>query len=547
MRSGPLSLRARAHLGNTRALCWHAASGNTVPTMAPSPWLVGLLFGAGALLGAACTNLQDPQESDSESDSSVDCPIGSVNCRCTNAGTCDPGLVCASDTCTPGSDETGEESSSTSDSPTTDIMTSESSSGSLDECDPEGDGAVDPACGAGTPYCLDGACVDCGGISCAAVSPNLPMCDADTGLCAACDCDEANPVCDAVEHTCSKCSEHDQCPGSACDMWSGACFPLAGALWVDGAGSCDDAASGGEDDPLCTLGEAFTRVQATSDVAHAIRVRPAIYSVPTPLSVPGGGKVALVHATGGDGVVLAAEAQALTVAADASLLVDAIEIRDAGGDGVACAAGHLWLDRLNIAGAGGHGILADKCDLVLRRSVLTGNFTCGASVNVADAHIENSYISKNGNVDGFGGVYLMGGASLDALYTSFIDNYATPGVPLSVACDVDDDPAIESVDVRNSVAINQGTNTLCPGAMVQTTGWSTADAGASNLAILYAELAMYLTEDPNVAGVYRAIEGTELDQLATWVDGDPNVDFDGDPRPNGDNSPDFAGADRVSR
>jgi hypothetical protein len=517
--------------------------------MAPSPWLVGLLFGAGALFGAACTGLPNP-DIDSESDSSVDCPIGSLNCRCTNAGTCDPGLVCASETCTPGSDETGEPTS-TGDASMTEIETSESSSSSEPaECDPGGDGSPDPACDEVNPYCLAGACVDCGDIVCADVSPTLPKCDADTGLCAACDCDDSAPVCDAETHTCSKCIDHGQCPDSACDLWTGACLPVAGALWVDGDGVCDDAASGGEDDPLCSLGEAFARVNEEPEVPHAIRVRPADYDVDDVLRVPSGGLVALVHATGGDGVrIVAPSSQALAVDAG-SLLVDGLEITGAGSDGLTCAGGKLWLDRLSVSGAAGHGVYSDDCPVRLRRSVLTNNVRSGVTVAIADASIENSYISKNGNSDdGGGGVYLTGGASLTAVYVTLIDNLGFAGVPWSVACDEDADPAIEVVDVRNSVAINLGTKTLCSGATVATTAWSTTEeeVGASNLLITYGQLAEYLTEDAGFAGVYRAIEGTELDHLAKWVDGDPDIDFDGDPRPSGDNSPDFAGADRVSR
>lgn len=487
-------------------------------------------------------------ETDSESDSGGDCPIGSLNCRCTNAGTCDPGLVCASETCTPGSDETGEPTTSTGDTSVTEIETSESSSSEPSQCDPGGDGSPDPACDEAHPYCLAGACFDCGGIVCADVSPALPVCDADSGLCAACDCDDSTPVCDAASHTCSKCTDHGQCPDSACDLWTGACLPITGALWVDRDGVCDDAASGAEDDPLCSLGEAFARVNEAPEVPHAIRVRPADYDVDDVLHVPMGALVALVHATGGDGVRLVApSSEALTVDAEGSLLVDGIEITGPGADGLACAGGRMWLDRLSVSGAAGHGVYSDDCSVKLRRGVLTSNVRSGVSVAVADVSIENTYISKNGNIDdGGGGINLAGGASLKAVYVTLIDNLAVAGVPYSVACNVDD-PAIEEVRVRNSVAINLGTNTMCPGATVETTAWSAMEAGVSNLVITYQQLADYLTEDAGVAGVYRAIEGTELDQLAKWVDGDPKIDFDGDPRPSGDNSPDFAGADRIRR
>jgi len=98
------------------------------------------------------------------------------------------------------------------------------------------------------------------------------------------------------------------------------------------------------------------------------------------------------------------------------------------------------------------------------------------------------------------------------------------------------------------VAMNQGENTLCTGSLVATTAWTTADAqGASNLAVNFKDLGSYLADDAKIVGVYRAIPGSKLDDLAMWQDGDPRIDFDGDPRPSGDMSPDFAGADRAAR
>ncbi|MBL9107022.1 MAG: hypothetical protein JNL82_39340 [Myxococcales bacterium] len=522
--------------------------------MASSSWFAFLLFGAGALLGAACTGpLPGDEGTASESGGETGCPIGSLNCLCTDGNACDEGLVCASNRCVPDETATGETgSSSTGVDPTTSSDVGETTAAS--ECDPGGGGSVDPACPSGQPYCLAGECVDCSGIECAAVSPGEPVCNQNSGLCDVCACDDANPVCDPEAHTCGKCTAHDQCSGSACDLWTGACMPVAAALWVDMAGACDDAAAGTPDAPLCTLGAAFTRVQAAPGEGHAIRVRAGAYEIDASLAIPEDGLVAVVHATGGDDdppVTLAAVAgsRAFEVATGGALLLDGIGVTSGGSDALSCSAGKLWLDRLSVSGVTGHGIATVDCDVKLRRSVLTGNTLSGAYVSSGAIHIENSYISSNGNTgDGAGGVYLTSGAALEAVYTSFIDNLAVAGSPFSVACNEDGDPAIESVFVRNSVAINKGNSTLCDGSTIQRTGWTAKDGmpGMDNISITFPEMPMYLTPDPQLPGVYRAIEGTALDQLATWEAGDPEIDFDGDPRPSGENSPDFAGADRVS-
>jgi hypothetical protein len=191
-------------------------------------------------------------------------------------------------------------------------------------------------------------------------------------------------------------------------------------------------------------------------------------------------------------------------------------------------------------------VTSEACTVTLRRSVLVGNKTAGLQIVGGTLRVENSFISSNGNfeVPG-GGVYLGDGASLDAVYTTFVDNIAAAGNPFSVACDAD--AAKETVTLRNSIAINKGTNTLCDGASVATTAWTTPAPQASNIAVDFANLGMYLAADANIVGVYRAIPGSQLDDLAMWQDGDPRVDFDGDARPSGDKSPDFAGADRAAQ
>jgi hypothetical protein len=110
-----------------------------------------------------------------------------------------------------------------------------------------------------------------------------------------------------------------------------------------------------------------------------------------------------------------------------------------------------------------------------------------------------------------------------------------------------DDGAKEKVTVRNSLAINLGSNTLCEGATVEHTGWSTDMVTGENMIIALADLDAYLTADGSMPGVYRVAPGTGLETLGAWEQGDPVIDFDGDVRPASDNAPDFAGADRVAR
>jgi hypothetical protein len=513
--------------------------------MARTIRLLGLLFAAGVSLGA-CTDVPMGEETSTTDSTGVACEVGQVGCRCTAGGTCDAGLLCASKTCVEPDPGTSTTEVTTSIDPTTTDATTGGA-----ECNLAGNGGNDPACMAASPdrpYCVKGDCVDCTGISCEEVSPSLPMCDPDTGKCAACLCDDSAPVCDPVAHTCGACTAHDECPDSACNLWTGGCIAAADTLWVIGSG-CDDAGEGTEDDPLCTLKTAFQRVGAAPAGEYAVRVHPGMYAVDNPLRAPADHVVALVQAGGGADIgveIVATESPAIAVDADGKLLVDGVRLSDGGSDGLSCTSGEAWLDRLTVEASAGRGISADECDIKLRRGVLVANTIAGAELRGGSLRLENSFITANGNSqNGGGGVYLALGASVDAVYTTWVVNLGQAGTPFAVACD--EDVAKETVTVRNSVAINKGLNTLCEGATVKNTAWSNDPPGSGNISVDFSMLELYLTPDMSLAGVYRAIAGTTIDQLAMWQIGDPAIDFDGDARPDGANSPDFAGADRVAR
>lgn len=511
--------------------------------MARSTWLIGLLLASGFTLGVACTGPYTADTETTATETTGGCPVGSLNCPCTPGGSCDVGLACGAVGCVKLDEDPTTSGTTAPEDPTT---TSGTTAGP--ECDVDGAGGVDPACPDGRRYCLEGSCVACGGIDCAQLSPSLPLCDPASGDCVSCLCDDAAPVCDPMAHTCSKCDAHSQCSASACDLWTGACMPADATLWV-GGGGCDDAGPGSAASPLCTLSEAFARVQDGAAASVAIRVQPGSYAVQNPLRAPTGKLVALVHATGGadDAAVevAATDSPAIGVDPQGKLLLDAIHLKG-GSDGLSCKQGEAWLDRLTISGAAARGLAAETCTLKLRRGVLVGNKLTGAELKGGAVTLENSFITGNGNMQtGSGGVYLAAGAKLEAVYTTWVDNQAAAGTQYSVACD--EDPDKETVKLRNSVAINKGLNTLCEGASVANTAWSTDAPEGSNIAVLFAELAEYLQADVAVTGVYRAIPGSALNDLAMWQDGDPAIDFDGDARPSGNNSPDFAGADRAAR
>src|SRR5690606_41968763 len=54
---------------------------------------------------------------------------------------------------------------------------------------------------------------------------------------------------------CVACTEHAQCPETACRVTTGACFPASNRVWVDASADCD-AGNGSETNPYCEVTDA---------------------------------------------------------------------------------------------------------------------------------------------------------------------------------------------------------------------------------------------------------------------------------------------------
>jgi len=418
-----------------------------------SPAHLASWLGFGVFLGVACTGPSGTTTDGTDATTeSPDCAIGSVGCQCTPGGTCDGALVCASKICVP-----LDETTSTSDTDTSEPTTA---SDTVGECGPTNEQESE-MCGGAEPYCSKkGECVSCSGItSCAAIDPGKPACDADTGYCVACTandasgCTDTTPICDPEANTCHACTRHDECSAGACDIATGACFPEADALWVDGAGDCEDGGSGGADEPLCTIGEALSRVSAGAP--RAILVRAAVYD--ETLVVPASGVVAILRVGSGDVAITGAGDETLAIGAQARVYLDGLEIRGNDlGSGVGCEDAELWVDRSLIRQHQISGISAVGCEVRVRAAALTKNLGEGLFASGGEVRIENTFITENGdklNADNpRGGVALAAGAKATLVYATLVGNNAYTGGGLSVECDPD--AGEESVDLRNSIAFN---------------------------------------------------------------------------------------------
>lgn len=511
-----------------------------------APWL-----GLGVALGAACpgpsATTTDPSGSDTDTGG---CPIGSMGCPCTSGGTCDGSLVCASKVCI-SPDDTTTDTGMTTDPATTGSGTSHTTM--VGECTPA-DEKENGACPPAEPYCSSkGECVACTGLSsCAAADPSTPACDAGTGLCVECTaedatgCGGATPVCESATNTCRACVEHAECTGSACDIAEGACFPVADALWVDGAGDCDDGGPGSEAAPLCTISAALARVSAQTP--RAILVRGGAYD--DPLAVPANSQVAIVRAGPAAVTITGVDDESLRVDAGARVYLDGLELAgNTAGSGVGCKNAELWVDRTLVRQQNTSGVAAEDCSLRLRAAVLTKNIGEGLFMAGGQARIENSFITDNGDKNlaptPRGGIALAGGAEVEIVYSTLYGNSAYIGAGYSIDCDPD--PAAEKATVRNSIVFNfTGYSTFnCEGAEEVTRSAFSAASDApddDNVGVTTAENTMLMAAEPAAPGVYRPKKGTKLDAVALHEVGDPERDFEGDPRPTAESS--FPGADQ---
>ncbi|HEY8376945.1 MAG TPA: right-handed parallel beta-helix repeat-containing protein, partial [Nannocystis sp.] len=310
-----------------------------------------------------------------------------------------------------------------------------------------------------------------------------------------------------------------------------------------------DTAPGTQAAPLCTISQALGRVSAVTPRAILVRGI-AGGSYPELLAVPANSRVAILR-VGATPVVLAGGGdQSLRIDAGARVYLDGLEVAgNTQGHGVRCTDAELWVDRSLVRAQVESGLAAEDCTLRLRSTVLTKNAREGLYLVGGEARVENSFISDNGDMNiadsPRGGIALAGGARIELIYSTLYGNSAFIGSGWSIDCDPD--PAPETVEMRNSIAFNAtGYSTFGCGGVedVSRSAFSalTDDPNDDNIGVTTEEQSMLMIAEPDELGVYRPKPGSKLDTVALYGMGDPDLDFEGDPRPTED--PSFPGADQ---
>lgn len=368
-------------------------------------------------------------------------------------------------------------------------------------------------------FCIEGTCQPCTAADdphglCMEADPMLPACDPDTGVCAACvpsHCTGSTPFCDA-QQGCQPCTEHAQCPDSACHLLG------------EDQGGCFDEADVVEISDLTELENELTTLTVGSDGVFILQ--PDTYTVSGGLTFEG--EIALL---GTEGVVFTGGAtNNFIVAADSYLYTSQLTIENGPYRAINGSGAGLWLDDTDISGYS-VGVLSDS-EVHLRRSRVTGGNSDGdAAVYMSAGNLvaENSALGPGA----FVGLY-VDAAEVDLRYVTIAGN-----------TDSMDCTSNTSGIVRNSIVSGVGGYSITSQCMYNMTWVDNAIDDIDGGTNIGGYVAAWFV-DP-AAGDFHLTQTGEADigNIADWDEGDPPLDIDGDPRPM-DNSGSFPGLDEPA-
>ncbi|MBX7083427.1 MAG: hypothetical protein K1X88_29740 [Nannocystaceae bacterium] len=369
----------------------------------------------------------------------------------------------------------------------------------------DSDECTDPS----APVCVNDNCVPCtSDEQCEAKDAAAPACRTEVGdgmgQCVQCTaanplaCDGDTPVCDDAAGGCVGCSFHEQCPDSACEIATGACFDTACVQEVD--------ADGGQD---------FTTIESAISDGCVVIVHERNGDVPynENLNIDGI-SVALIAADGEQPRLTGTGGNpSLTVSGSGVAYVQGLNIRQNDVEGVFVDGGSVYLDRSAIVSNIGGGI------------ALTGG---------AYALVRNCFVG--GSVNDVAAIDSVG-STADIIYTTLAA--ASFGAGAALQCD-----GGSSITVRNSLAVMLGSDDeiKCAGADISYSATET-NLGGTNTALGDMNTNWFTAFGAGDLSLNQANVPAAVLTAAQWQSGDPSVDIDGDARPTVDGTADVAGAD----
>jgi hypothetical protein len=256
----------------------------------------------------------------------------------------------------------------------------------------------------------------------------IPVCDITRSMCVPCmpgkvgACSGATPAC-GTDDACHPCVLDAQCASQTC-LPDGSCASPLDVLYVSPTGS--DLATCMPDDH-CSLARALALIDGTKST---IRLDPAHYNLMAAVVLPRD-----LHLVGRGAILdrnAAGSGEVIDIAPGTHISIDYVTVTGgdgASGDGIDCNQATLTLREVTIQGNGGSGISTSGCqlvlshsqllnnqgagivtamasDVVLVRSLVTGNAFVGLDFVLTTYDIENNVIVKNGGPNGLGGVFI---------------------------------------------------------------------------------------------------------------------------------------------
>jgi hypothetical protein len=372
------------------------------------------------------------------------------------------------------------------------------------------------ACGAaGTGLaCIGGACSSCGAAAlpdefCATLSPDRPVCDEERGACAACvaaSCTGATPVCD-VALGCRSCTEHSECPGTACHL-SG---PSQGRCFAPG-----------EVVQVSTVLQFETQVGIlVASAPRVLRLAGSRFDFPENVQIGGDGtEMAIIGqpgtvlsggTTSGGGRVL------ISTGFGSTLYVANLTLADGPVTALSSSSDStLWVDDVSIRGFDPSGLSLAGEAHVRRSSVRATTF--GILCQATLCAIENTSIGPGAVT----GLATLGSPIMDVRYVTVAGNTTT------LDCNASPGP---SGFIRNSLLTGTGDPSIAgnacdllsyPGSVTDQAGFGTAIGHFD---------ASWFRDSPNGDLHLTALGAQNVGNAASRDGDDPALDVDGDARP----------------
>lgn len=429
-----------------------------------------------------------------------------------------------------------------------------SSTGTPVQCN--ANASTDPACSEESPYCVDNTCVGCedagGATFCGALDPATPACFAST--CRECVPGEAN-TCSGTDSfcneqlTCGGCTEHAQCPDSACNVATGTCLPTAidAVFYVDNK-VCPGIGYGSLEQPYCSLATALSNVDAGEEATIRLVATGDPYAEAVDLTTIPAATIAIVGLGGGGRPVISGTASsggAAEIDAYDNLFLADVNLSG----GLRCeGGGSLWLDRVRVQGSEADGVSATGCDVDIRRSEVLASAQHGIRFENHDEPLilRNTIVASNGSTGAETAGLFLDNAGADITYSTIAFNRgdSMSAWERSISCVVPNVPSEQPlIRVRNSIVVAAGGGSIgCPWATYDYSLVDTEGLDGVEQVVVGTPLAEWFVDTSQLD--YRIRAGTPAQDVARWDIGDPWVDFEGSPRPTTPGAPDYAGADR---